>query len=157
MERGGARNTQLFMIPVFYIRSLFDSPVPLLNIITNSILQLSHTHNEVHSPPLLLPILPSAQRSQPRDTNPLLPHPHTSPNRDPHDLWLRLLLPCKSRRHLLEIASSKGISLSQFYSWNKNVGSSCKNLLSGYNVCVGVIGARKTPEPFENLRATPEA
>ncbi|KAE9375762.1 carbohydrate-binding module family 50 protein, partial [Stipitochalara longipes BDJ] len=36
-----------------------------------------------------------------------------------------------------KIASAKRISLSQFYAWNKHVGSTCKNLLLGYYVCVG--------------------
>ncbi|RAL11195.1 uncharacterized protein BO97DRAFT_406413 [Aspergillus homomorphus CBS 101889] len=36
------------------------------------------------------------------------------------------------------IATAAGISLSDFYSWNSNVGSGCNNLWLGYYVCIGV-------------------
>lgn len=42
------------------------------------------------------------------------------------------------------IASSYGISLSDFYAWNTGVGSACQTLWSAAYVCVNIIG-RKTP------------
>lgn len=45
------------------------------------------------------------------------------------------------------IATAAGISLSDFYSWNPAVGSSCSNLWLGYYVCVGVIGFTPTTSP----------
>lgn len=48
----------------------------------------------------------------------------------------------------LKIASEKGISISQFYAWNRGVGSECKELLPGNYVCVGVQDAGGTPEPL---------
>ncbi|KAH8698612.1 hypothetical protein BGW36DRAFT_148853 [Talaromyces proteolyticus] len=41
------------------------------------------------------------------------------------------------------IANDNKISLSEFYSWNPAVGSSCQVLLTGYYVCVGVSGGKK--------------
>ncbi|KAL7934419.1 hypothetical protein V8C35DRAFT_327295 [Trichoderma chlorosporum] len=38
------------------------------------------------------------------------------------------------------LASSNGISLDDFYSWNPAVGSSCTSLVLDYYVCVGIIG-----------------
>ncbi|KAF3402057.1 LysM domain-containing protein [Penicillium rolfsii] len=38
------------------------------------------------------------------------------------------------------IASSAGISLANFYSWNPTVGNSCSNLWLGYYVCVDIVG-----------------
>jgi hypothetical protein len=79
----------------------------------------------------------------------------------PHPIETLMISTCdsfylvKSGDTCSKIVSSKGINLSQFYSWNKNVGSSCNNLLSGYYVCVGVLGTRDTPEP--SPRQTPRA
>ncbi|GAM42975.1 hypothetical protein TCE0_044r17416 [Talaromyces pinophilus] len=42
------------------------------------------------------------------------------------------------------IASNAGVSLSDFYSWNPAVGSSCAYLYLGDYVCIGVIGASGT-------------
>jgi len=36
------------------------------------------------------------------------------------------------------IATAAGISLSDFYAWNPNVGSTCQSLWLGYYVCIGV-------------------
>lgn len=43
------------------------------------------------------------------------------------------------------ITSAFGITLSQFYSWNKAVGSTCSALWVGYEVCVGVVGETSKP------------
>lgn len=43
------------------------------------------------------------------------------------------------------LASSNGISLDDFYSWNPAVGSSCSTLIIDYYVCVGVIGQSVPP------------
>jgi LysM repeat protein len=42
------------------------------------------------------------------------------------------------------IASSRGISLDQFYAWNPAVGSTCASLFLGYYYCIGVIGQTPT-------------
>lgn len=47
------------------------------------------------------------------------------------------------------IASSAGIALEDFYSWNPDVGASCSSLWAGYYVCVGV------RSPDSTSRATP--
>lgn len=39
------------------------------------------------------------------------------------------------------IASTYGITLADFYSWNPAVGTSCQSLQAGYYVCVGVSGS----------------
>ncbi|GIC89055.1 putative LysM domain protein [Aspergillus udagawae] len=39
------------------------------------------------------------------------------------------------------IASTYGITLANFYSWNPAVGTSCQSLQAGYYVCVGVSGS----------------
>jgi hypothetical protein len=56
-----------------------------------------------------------------------------------------------NKYHLVEsgdgcasIASAYGISLSNFYSWNPAVGSSCGALWLGYYVCVGT-SSKLTP------------
>jgi LysM domain len=79
----------------------------------------------------------------------------------PHPIETRMITSCTSF-HLvqpgddcLKIASAKGISLSQFYAWNKGVGSTYEDLLRGYYVCVGVLGTKETPEPFQRSRPTP--
>ncbi|KAH8799634.1 hypothetical protein F5884DRAFT_111945 [Xylogone sp. PMI_703] len=42
------------------------------------------------------------------------------------------------------IATNAGISLTQFYSWNPAVGSTCATLFLGYYVCIDVIGVTPT-------------
>jgi hypothetical protein len=44
-----------------------------------------------------------------------------------------------------DIASSHGISLSNFYAWNPAIGSTCKALWADTYVCVGLIGSITTP------------
>ncbi|EHA28328.1 hypothetical protein ASPNIDRAFT_136869, partial [Aspergillus niger ATCC 1015] len=46
------------------------------------------------------------------------------------------------------IASSAGISLANFYSWNPSVGSGCETLWLGYYVCTGVTVT--TPLPTQS-------
>lgn len=42
------------------------------------------------------------------------------------------------------IAASNGISTTQFYGWNPEVGTSCAGLWANVNVCVGVVGSTPT-------------
>ncbi|KAL3452698.1 hypothetical protein BJX65DRAFT_302607 [Aspergillus insuetus] len=42
------------------------------------------------------------------------------------------------------IASSKGITLSQLYAWNKNLGTGCTGLWADYYVCVSILGVSPT-------------
>ncbi|GAB0145996.1 hypothetical protein EsHS_00006410 [Epichloe bromicola] len=46
-----------------------------------------------------------------------------------------------------KIVRVNGISLADFLSWNPAVGSSCDNLKSDYNVCVGIGGPVRTSTP----------
>ncbi|KAI8944635.1 hypothetical protein F4801DRAFT_571068 [Xylaria longipes] len=46
-----------------------------------------------------------------------------------------------------DLATSNGISLSDFYSWNPDVGSTCALLILDYYVCIGVIGGTTTTKP----------
>lgn len=43
------------------------------------------------------------------------------------------------------IADDNSISLDNFYSWNPAVGSDCRTLIVGYNVCVGIVGGVPPP------------
>lgn len=43
-----------------------------------------------------------------------------------------------------DIASSAGISVSEFETWNPTVGSGCSGLWLGYYVCVGIVGGNIT-------------
>jgi hypothetical protein len=51
-----------------------------------------------------------------------------------------------------KIASTEHISLSQFYAWNKNIGSEFKDLLLNYYIHIGVVGVRGTPERFQRTK-----
>ncbi|KAI3329474.1 LysM domain protein [Ustulina deusta] len=43
-----------------------------------------------------------------------------------------------------DIAAAQGIALSDFYSWNPAVGSTCATLIADYYVCVGVVSGSTT-------------
>ncbi|KAF4946570.1 hypothetical protein FGADI_11084 [Fusarium gaditjirri] len=51
------------------------------------------------------------------------------------------------------IQSYYKVNLVDFYKWNPVVGSQCKNLWAGYNVCVGVIGQKPKPSPTSSSGA----
>ncbi|PGH27223.1 hypothetical protein AJ80_01180 [Polytolypa hystricis UAMH7299] len=54
------------------------------------------------------------------------------------------------------ITQTNGISLSQFYSWNPNVGSDCSGIWLDYYVCVSIVGHDPTPTTTQgNGVATP--
>ena len=44
----------------------------------------------------------------------------------------------------LAIATSAGVVLSDFYTWNPSVKTDCSGLLSGFFVCIGLTGAPAT-------------
>ncbi|KAL3486232.1 hypothetical protein BJX62DRAFT_228928 [Aspergillus germanicus] len=52
------------------------------------------------------------------------------------------------------IASSKGISLSQLYAWNTNLGTMCTGLWAEYYVCVSIIGVAPTTTTKTTTRTT---
>lgn len=53
------------------------------------------------------------------------------------------------------IAKSNGISLSQFATWNPEVGAGCTGLWLGYYVCVGQVGSTpSTPTSSESTKPT---
>lgn len=52
------------------------------------------------------------------------------------------------------IASKYGISLSQFYSWNPAVGSSCATLGLDYYVCVSIVGVAPSPTTLKTSTTT---
>ncbi|KAL0937964.1 LysM domain-containing protein [Colletotrichum truncatum] len=54
------------------------------------------------------------------------------------------------------ISSENGITFEQFLAWNPSVGSECKTLWVGVNVCVGIIGFEPTPTEPPNGIATPQ-
>ncbi|KAF5664954.1 hypothetical protein FHETE_6814 [Fusarium heterosporum] len=51
----------------------------------------------------------------------------------------------KSTTTCSSIQSYYKITMSQIAQWNPDVGSDCKGLWVGYNVCVGVVGQKPTP------------
>jgi LysM repeat protein len=52
------------------------------------------------------------------------------------------------------IASSKGISLSQLYAWNPNLGSDCSGLWSEYYICVSIVGVNPTSTTKTTTKTT---
>jgi hypothetical protein len=51
-----------------------------------------------------------------------------------------------------QIAHDSGISLSQFYTWNPNVGTDCGSLWTSYYVCISIVGV--SPSPTTTTKAT---
>ncbi|KAL7811323.1 hypothetical protein V8C26DRAFT_437473 [Trichoderma gracile] len=60
----------------------------------------------------------------------------------------------KSGDSCAAIASSKGISLDNFYKWNPAVGTGCSSLWVSYYVCVNVVGG-PTPTTLKTSKTTP--
>ncbi|KAL4820370.1 hypothetical protein BDW67DRAFT_172612 [Aspergillus spinulosporus] len=52
------------------------------------------------------------------------------------------------------IASSKGISLSQLFSWNPNLRSDCSGLWSEYYICVSIVGVNPTTTTRTTTKTT---
>ncbi|KAL2834118.1 hypothetical protein BJY01DRAFT_253182 [Aspergillus pseudoustus] len=52
------------------------------------------------------------------------------------------------------IASSKGITLSQLYAWNPNLGSDCSGLWSEYYICVSIVGVNPTTTTKTTTKTT---
>ncbi|KAI0141570.1 carbohydrate-binding module family 50 protein [Xylariaceae sp. FL1272] len=53
-----------------------------------------------------------------------------------------------------DIVATYGIPLANFYTWNPAVGSTCKSLLAGDYVCVGVIGSTTTTTTTKTTTTT---
>ncbi|PWW71787.1 Carbohydrate-Binding Module Family 50 protein [Tuber magnatum] len=87
--------------------------------------------------------VPTAPHS-PAPTTPQNPTPTAPQNQAPTPVQAGVPPSCNKWYFVVSgdtcaaIATSKGISLAVFYTWNPSVGSTCASLWLGYYVCVGV-------------------